>query len=85
MSLFQNRNRLTAIGNRPMVTKGKRREGEIRSSGLTYTLYKIGKQQVPTYSTGNCTQYIVIICKVKESEKCVCVYVCVCICIPLYI
>jgi len=80
VNLFQNRNRLTDIENRLMVTKRKRRGGEIRSLGLTYTRYSI--KQVSNkdllYSTGNYTQYIVIICKVKESEK---GYMCVCVCV----
>ena len=41
MNLFQNRNRLTDIENRLMVTKRKRRGREIRSLGLTYTRYSI--------------------------------------------
>ena len=41
---------------------------------LTHThIYKIGKLQGPTYSTGNYIQYPVIIYNVKESEKHICI------------
>ena len=33
------------------------------------TIYKIDTQQGPTYSTGNCIQYLTVIYKGKESEK----------------
>ena len=35
----------------------------------TTTIYKIDKQQGPTYSTGNYIQYLVITYTGKESEK----------------
>jgi len=45
-------------------------EGQIRRLGLTHTtIYKIDNQQRPTYSTGNSTQYSVLTCMEKGSEK----------------
>ena len=35
---------------------------------------KIGKQQGPTYSTGNCIQYLVLNYNGKESEKNIHIY-----------
>ena len=43
-------------------------EGKIRRTGLTYTYYYIIKD-VLLYSTGNYTQYFVIMHKGKEPEK----------------
>ena len=58
---LQNRNRLTDIENKLRVTKGESgAEKYIRSLGFTdyTTIYKTDKQQGPTCSTGNSTQYI---------------------------
>jgi len=51
-------------------------------------VYRMDKQQGPTYGTGNYIQYPVIYHNVNECEKeytyiyiCVCVCVCVCVCI----
>ena len=53
------------------------------------TIYKITNKDL-LYSTGNYTQYIVITCKGKESEKeyvsvYIYIYMCVYICIYMYI
>ena len=53
---------------------------QIRSLGLTYTFY-----YTLLYSTGNYTQYFIVIYRRRESEKeclylCVCMCVCVCVC-----
>jgi len=51
-------------------------EGQIRRLGLTHTtIYKIDNQQRPTYSTGNSTQYSVLTCMEKGSEKKIYIYI----------
>ena len=73
MNLFTNRNRLTDIENKLMVTKGEMWRGGINQElgikiyTLLYIKWIIKKDLL--YSTGNSTQYSVITYIRKESEK----------------
>ena len=68
----QNRNRVTDVENKLMVTGGMWQGGIHRKTGIdTYTLLHI--KQVTNkdllYSTGNATQYSVMAYMGKESKK----------------
>ena len=83
MNLFTNRNRLTDIENKLMVTKGEMWRGGINQElGINiYTLLSIKQinNKDILYSTGNYIQYFVITYMGKESEKnrytCVNIYI----------
>ena len=69
---LQNRNRLTDIENKLMVTKGERWGGvnyKFRISRYTLLYIKYINNKDWLYSTGNYIQYLVIIYNGKEPEK----------------
>ena len=69
---LQNRNRLTGIENKLMVTKGERGGRDklgVWDLQIHTIIYKIGKQQDLLYSSGNYTQYLVITYNGKISKK----------------
>ena len=73
MNLFTNRNRLTDIENKLMVTKGEMWRGGVNQElgiNIHTPLYirQITNKNL-LYSTGNSTQYSVITYMRKESEK----------------
>ena len=69
---MQNRNRLTDIENKLLVTKGEREGGRGKLGVWDYhvhtTIYKINNKDL-LYSTGSYIQYLIITYNGKESEK----------------
>ena len=66
---LQSRNRLIDIGNKLMVTKGERGDKwEAWNEQIYSAIYKIRNKDL-LYSTGNYSQYLVIISNGKESEN----------------
>ena len=75
---LQNRNSLTDIKNKLMVTKGEMRgrdKSEWWNEHTHTTIYKIDNQQGILYSTVNSIQYSVIPSKRKELKEWIYVYV----------
>ena len=73
---LQNKNRVTNLENRLMITKEERYEGgKIMSLGLMYILLYINQviNKDLLFSTGNSAQYSIITYVGKESEK-ICIY-----------
>ena len=68
--------------------KGQGINQEYEINGYTLLYIKEMNNKNLQNSTGNYTQYLVVIYNGKESEKecvCVCVYMCVCVYIYMYI
>ena len=69
MNLFTNRNRLTDIENKLMVTKGEGLNLEFGINRHTLLYVKQISNKVLLYSTGNYIQYLVITYNGKEPVK----------------
>ena len=72
---LQNRNRLTDIENKLMVTKGQRGGDKVQINRYTLLYIKQMNNKDLLYSTGNYIQYLVI--NYKRIWKSIYVYVCV--------
>ena len=66
---LQNRNRLTDVENKLMVTKGQSGGDKVRINRYTLLYIKKMNNKDLLYSTGNYIQYLVITYMGKESEK----------------